>query len=87
MLIPEFMQFYKYTVTQVLDEYARTFYSLVNAMYRIKASQSITEIGNVASAMSGKDGQDYVESLRKQEKGIHGILKEVRIAKKAKRNG
>lgn len=84
MLVPEFMQFYSYTASQVLDEYARTFLSLVNAMYRLKAKESLSSIANTATATHGGDG--YVNELKKQERGIHGILEEVKVIKSIRKD-
>ena len=79
------MHFYKYTLAQTLDEYAVTFYTLLGAMYRLQARQALSDIGNYASSQGGDSSQSYIEQLRKQERGIQGILKEVKIAKKARK--
>jgi len=82
MMVPEFMRFYNYTTTQALDELAKTFFSLVNSMYRLQAKESLEAIVNTSTAMSGGGEADKVISeLKKQEKGVSGIVDEVRIIK------
>ena len=76
MMIPEFIRFYGYTLNDVLNEYAKTFLSLCNDMYRLQA----TEIIHMATAVNINDA--IVDDLKKQQRGIAGIASEVRIAKK-----
>lgn len=81
-MIPEFMRFYGYTATDTLQELARTFFSLVNSMYRLQAKESLEAIVNTSTAMSGGSEADKVISeLKKQEKGVSGIVEEVRNIK------
>jgi hypothetical protein len=81
MIVPEYIRFYGYTSNEVLLEYAKTFFALVNSMYRLQAKEALLFVNNVAAAMSGKDGKSHVEALQKQEKGLHGIVQEVRVIK------
>lgn len=84
-MIPEFIRFYSYTASQTLLEYAQTFFALVNQMYRLQAKESIQSIVNVSAAQSGGEHATRVLSdLQKQEKGISGIVEEVKNIKKAK---
>lgn len=85
MMIPEFMRFYGYTLTQVLDEYAISFFSLINSMYRLQAREQIRDIVSVSAGMAGKDGQNTVDELKKQERGLHGVVEEVRTIKGIKK--
>lgn len=85
MMIPEFMRFYSYTLTQVLNEYAVSFFSLVNSMYRLLAREQIRDIVSVSAGMAGKDGQSTIDELKKQERGLHGVVEEVRVAKEVKK--
>lgn len=83
MMVPEFMRFYNYTTTQALDELAKTFFSLVNSMYRLQAKESLEDIVNTSAAMSGgSDADTVISELKKQHKGISGIVEEVRTIKK-----
>lgn len=79
MIVPEFIRFYGYTVKQALNEYAKTFYSLVNSMYQIQASETIM------LAYASNANEELITGLRKQEKGISGIVQEVKIAKGVKK--
>lgn len=79
MLIPEFIRFYGYTLEQTLNEFAVTFFSLVNSMYRLKANEALTDM-SVSNAT-----QETVDLYRKQAKGVHGVVTETRIAKRYKK--
>jgi hypothetical protein len=85
MMIPEFMRFYSYTLTQTLNEYAVAFFSLINSMYRLQAREQIRDVVSVSAGMSGKDGQSILDELKKQERGLHGVVEEVRVAKGIKK--
>lgn len=85
MMIPEFIRFYGYTTQQVLGEYAVTFFSLINSMYRLKAKEALMDITTISSGMAGKEGQSVINELKKQERGLHGIVEEVRTVKKVKK--
>ncbi len=78
MIIPEFIRFYGYTTEQTLNEYARTFYTLVNSMYQIQAKETLM-LTYAANAT-----QELIDGLRKQEKGIAGTVQEVKNARKFK---
>lgn len=81
-MIPQFMSFYGYSVTSTLNEYARTFFALINAMNRINAEKSLMNITEISTSLNGD--KKTVDNLVKQSKGISGIVNEVRIAKEAK---
>lgn len=74
-MIPEFMRFYGYTLAEVMGEYARTFYSLINSMYQIKAQEALEAV----SCNNATD--DLVSAYKKQAKGLHGVVQEVKIAR------
>ncbi len=78
-MIPEFIRFYQYTLSQSLDELAVSFFALMNSMYRIQAKESLDNILQIATGTNG--GKEYIDGLQKQERGISGIVEEVRIIK------
>jgi hypothetical protein len=82
MMIPEYVRFYGGSVSDCLNEYARTFFSMVGAMNRIKADEMLTDITSVGAGMSGKDASGLVDQLKQQSKGLSGIVEEVRLVKK-----
>lgn len=82
MIVPKFMRFYGYTASQALSERAQTFFALVNSMYRVQAEDSIRDIVNTSAAMNGH--QETIAELRKQERGVAGIVREVRGIKNGK---
>lgn len=82
MMIPQFMSFYGYSVNSTLNEYARTFFALINAMNCINAEKSLMNITEISTSLNGD--KQTVDNLVKQSKGISGIVNEVRIAKEAK---
>lgn len=79
MMIPEAMRFYGWKVNDCLDEFATTFFSMVNAMNRIQGREGLRQL---AIASAGFNGDETVHAeLMKQSKGLHGILEEVRVIK------
>lgn len=79
-MVPEFIRFYSgYTITTVMDEYAKVFFALVNAMYRLQADEQLREI-EVESSINGSD--ESFSNIKKKSRGLHGILQEVRTIKK-----
>jgi len=82
-MIPEFIRFYNYTASDVLNEYARTFFSLVNSMYEISAAESLTNIMELRASNS-KDGDKVITSLQKQNRGLGAIIKEVKVVKETR---
>lgn len=79
-MIPEFMRFYDYKAKDVLDEYAVRFFSLLNAMYRIQASDRLYDIATVGAGMGG-ESKALIADLEKQAGGSHAIVQEVRRIK------
>lgn len=80
-MIPEFARFYSYTVAQIMDEHAITFFTLVNTMYRLKAKETLTQVAAINAGTSGDSSNPLLDDLKKQERGIHGIVEEVRNIK------
>lgn len=80
-MIPEFIRFYGYTRRQTLAEYAVAFFSMVNSMYRLKASETLDGIVQVGTGMAGDQGRSTIDDLKRQSKGIHGLLEEVKVIK------
>lgn len=85
MMIPEFIRFYGYTAQEALSEYAVTFFSLVNSMYRLQAREMLRDITTTSTAMSGKESSSTINELKKQERGLHGIVQEVRTVRSIKK--
>lgn len=82
-MIAEFVHFYPgYTAESALNEYAVRFYALLNAMYRLKASERIEETYSRAASQSPQLSE-YVEGQRRLAGGGHAILEEVKIVKQA----
>ncbi|RLA58677.1 MAG: hypothetical protein DRR04_10400 [Gammaproteobacteria bacterium] len=83
MIVPQFLRFYGgYTIGAVLDEYAVVFFSLVNSMFRIQATESLARVQeNAIPQMDQSDARRSIEELRKNARGISGIVNEVRTIK------
>jgi hypothetical protein len=81
--VPQFLRFYGgYTVNKLMDERAITFFSLANAMYRIKADESLDRINTSSVPHMDKSGaRSVIDGYKKQSKGLHGIIQEVRSIK------
>jgi hypothetical protein len=82
MMIPEYIRFYGGDVQTTLDMLARTFFAMLNAMYSIKARELLDLLYMTNNAFAGDKSSSYEEALKKQIKGIAGIVEEVRIVKK-----
>lgn len=82
MMIPEYIRFYGGTVDSALASHARTFFAMLNAMYSLQAKELLDHLYMTSNAFAGKEAQSYEDALKKQVKGISGIVNEVRIAKK-----
>lgn len=82
-MIGEFIHYYPaYTVESVLGMYARTFFSMLEAMYRLKGQDNQQGAYRMAVAFSGGDGlSKYLEESKRQLKGTKGLLNEVRIVR------
>ncbi len=82
MTVPEFLRFYSgYTASSLMQEYLRTFYALVNEMFRLRALEIID------MAMASNPNKQTMDSLQKQAKGLSGIVKEVKLVKKLQESG
>lgn len=86
MMIPEYMRFYGQSPNQVLSEYAITFFALCDSMYRIQAKEILNEILAVSSGMNGDESKSVVDDLRKQSRGMRGIVDEVKGLERLKGN-
>jgi cytoplasmic iron level regulating protein YaaA (DUF328/UPF0246 family) len=83
-MIPRFARFYGYTVNDILNEYAIVFFSLVNSMYEIIATEMLNDITVVGAVNSKDGGHSIISNLQKQVKGLGAIVEEVKIAKNAR---
>ncbi len=83
MMFPTFLRFYQgYTVTSAMDEYAITFFALINSMLRLKPLENIEGINQVAVGLANPDERTTViDRLEKESKGKHGLVEEVKVAK------
>jgi hypothetical protein len=82
-MFPQYLRFYGYTATEALNEYGITFFTLVNAMNRIMATEALGNITQVSASYSGgAEGAKIIDEYKKQARGISGILEEVRNIKK-----
>lgn len=78
-MIPEYIRFYGGRPIEILDEFAVTFFALLNRMYSIQATEQLDAIYAVNVGTSGKDSEKYIDGLLKQQKGISGIVEEVKV--------
>lgn len=82
-MFSEFLHFYNYTADSALNEYAKRFFALVNQMYRLQGKYSLNELVIANNAVNGgSDAEKLADELKKQAKGNHGIIQEVRNIKK-----
>lgn len=83
MIVPQFLRFYPgYTRQSLMDEFAITFFALVNSMFRLKPEERVDQINNYAIGMSDtNDREAAVAKLNKSAEGKHGVLQEVKAVK------
>jgi hypothetical protein len=82
MMIAQFIRFYPYTVEQVLDMFAKTFFSLSNAMLRVQAIEQLERIkASAYPHMESIDQTSMAKSYTQLAKGNQGVLDEVRVIK------
>jgi len=83
MMFTEFIHYYGYTADEALNEYAKRFFGLVNSMFRLKGNERLTSLYIAsAGANGGSDAEKLATEFRKQSRGNHGVLQEVRNIKK-----
>lgn len=83
MAIPEFISFYGgYTVASALDEAARTFFALVNQMYRLKAGMRLAHITDSSISQSDSaEARTIIEDLQKQYSGADDMLRQADVVR------
>jgi hypothetical protein len=81
-MIPEYIRFYGGTPASVLHEYARTYFAMLNQMYSLKAKELLDLLYMTNTATSSTNPDSYVDGLKKQSRGIGGIVNEIRNIKK-----
>jgi hypothetical protein len=82
-MIPEFIRFYGYTRSQVLGEYARSFFAMVNSMLELSAKEMLDRI-IVNNTNYDESGRSTINRLERQCRGLDAIIEEVKIAKAAR---
>lgn len=82
-MIGEFIHYYHaYTVESVLTMYAKTFFSMLSTMYRLKGQDNQQNAYRTAVAFAGGDTfSKYIEENTRQAKGTKGLLEEVRLVR------
>lgn len=84
MIVPQFIRFYGYTNNQTMNEFAVTFFSLVNSMFRLKADEKLERITILRVSMS-EDISSTIKELEKSSKGLSGILEEAETVQRIKK--
>lgn len=81
MMVPQFIRFYGYNLADTFGEYAVAFFSLVNAMYRLQASERLDGVLEVSVGMAGKDGASTVNQLKSQSEGLGKYIREAKVVR------
>lgn len=83
MVVPQFLRFYSgYTNSKAMGEYAKTFFSLVNSMFRLQAEESLTRIVDASAAVNG--GEGVIDKYKQASQGISGMVREAKIIKEVR---
>lgn len=87
MTVPQFLRFYQgYTINSVMDEFAVTFFTLVNAMNRIKAEESLVDIqNNLIPNMKENDAKSTVEQIKKASEGMDKYIEQAKIIRNVRK--
>lgn len=84
-MIPEFMRFYRYSLADVLDMYAVSFFALMNSYYKLYALERMARITDVAVSQSdSQDANSIREGLERQSKGVDDILRQAKVLREIK---
>lgn len=85
MIIPQFIRFYGYTATEVMQEYAVTFFALVNAMYGLKSTEMLEAVyvGTIPN-MEKKDAENAIDKIKQGSLGLEGYLEQARNIRNVK---
>ena len=81
MIVPQFIRFYSYTLNETMNEFAVSFFSLVNSMYRVQASERLDGILEVATVMAGKESRDVITKLEEQSEGANKYIEQAKTLK------
>jgi len=81
MIVPQFIRFYGYTLSQTMNEFAVSFFSLVNSMYRIEASERLNGILEVSAGMAGKEAREVIGKLEDQSQGANKYIDQAKVLK------
>jgi len=88
MAVPHFIRFYQgYTIESVMDEFAVTFFSLINAMMRIKAEESLVNIQNISVPhMEQSEVHNTIQRLKQDSNGLDDYIEQAKIIRQAKKD-
>lgn len=81
MIVPQFIRFYGYTLNQTMSEFAVSFFSLVNSMYRIEANERLNGILEVSAGMAGKEAREVIGKLEDQSQGANKYIDQAKVLK------
>lgn len=81
MIVPQFIRFYSYTLNETMNEFAVSFFSLVNSMYRVQASERLDGILEVATGMAGKEARETLNKLDEQAQGANKYIEQAKTLK------
>ena len=86
MLVPRFLRFYGgYTASTVMDEMARTFFGLVNQMFRIEAQERLYRITDFSVAQtSDKAAEKVFNDLKEQYDGPDKYIEQAKLLRSIK---
>lgn len=78
-MIVLFMKNLNYTLKEVLELSAVSFYSMYTTLQRVKASEDMNVISR------NNPNEDYIHNLKLRANGINKILEEVRLIKRLRK--
>jgi len=86
MNIPAFIQFYSYNLEAVLSMHARTFFSMCNAMIRLKAKQN-AELATISLLPNADKAtqERIISGWINQSEGADKIIEQAKLLKRIRR--
>lgn len=85
-MIAEFMHFYSYRLSDVLDMHAKNFYTLLANMYRLQGVYNAQKAYQMAVSFAGGDSySNYIKQQGEQAQGFRKYIEELRVIRSIKK--
>lgn len=84
-MVAEFIRYYNYKASDVLVEYARTFFSLMNEKIKLESKERVNLIENMTIGNgSHPNGESVVKKLIENAEGTEQFIKAAKLLREIK---